>query len=184
MIADGLLSSDGPVFSASLRSDEGSERDSTPTPTAQRRGQPNGIEQERQHSGDSPGMLRPRRHSSSSESSSSPPPSSGEESPRSLSGSPQAVQRAAAHGFRRSPIGEKRRARSRLGPGLAEELNTALTEAANGSPLLLSPDRTGGKHPVAAAALEAGKTADAWLERRQSSDAERSSTPTSRRRGA
>ena len=46
------------------------------------------------------------------------------------------------------------------------------------------PDRTGGKHPVAAAALEAGKTADAWLERRQSSDAERSSTPTSRRRGA
>ena len=57
-------------------------------------------------------------------------------------------------------------------------------EAANGSPLLLSPDRTGGKHPVAAAALEAGKTADAWLERRPSSDAERSSTPTSRRRGA
>ena len=131
----------------------------------------------------SPSMLRPRRHSSSSESSSSPPPST-ESSPRSLSGSPQAVQRAAAHGFRRSPAGEKRRARSRLGPGLADELNTALTEAANGSPLLMSPDRTGGKHPVAAAALEAGKTADAWLERRPSSDAERSSTPTSRRRGA
>ena len=182
MIADGLLSGDGPVFSASLRSDEGSERDSTPTPTAQRRGQPNGVEQARQHSGDSPSMLRPRRHSSSSESSSSPPPST-ESSPRSLSGSPQAVQRAAAHGFRRSPAGEKRRARSRLGPGLADELNTALTEAANGSPLLMSPDRTGGKHPVAAAA-EAGKTADAWLERRPSSEAERSSTPTSLRRGA
>ena len=86
---------------------------------------------------------RPRRHSSSSESSSSPPPST-ESSPRSLSGSPQAVQRAAAHGFRRSPAGEKRRARSRLGPGLADELNTAyFTEAANGSPLLMSPDPHG-----------------------------------------
>ena len=62
--------------------------------------------------------------------------------------------------------------------------DTALTEAANGSPLLMSPDRTGGKHPVAAAAAESGKTADAWLERRPSSEAERSSTPTSRRRGA
>ena len=40
----------------------------------------------------------------------------------------------------------------------------------------------GGKHPVAAA--ESGKTADAWLERRPSSEADRSSTPTSRRRGA
>ena len=47
----------------------------------------------------------------------------------------------------------------------------------------MSPDRTGGKHPVAAAA-ESGKTADAWLERRPSSEAERSSTPTALRRGA
>ena len=69
-----------------------------------------------------------------------------------------------------------------LGPGLADELGGA-PRAANGSPLLMSPDRTGGKHPVAAAA-ESGKTADAWLERRPSSEAERSSTPTSLRRGA